>query len=55
MENFMILVGVGFVILCVCLLVGIAALFKYIIKVTDKKIEIAPSQTQSQNNPDKSI
>ena len=55
MENFMTLVGVGFIILCVCLLVGIAAIFKYIIKVKDKKIEIAPAKTQSQNKIDKSI
>ena len=55
MNDFITLIGVGFVVLCFCLLLGIAALFKYIIKIKDKKFEIAPSKTQSQNNTDKSI
>lgn len=46
-------IGIGFVILCLAVLVGIIGILKYQFKVDKDKVDISP-QTNIDNNPKKS-
>lgn len=50
MENIYTLVGIGFIILCLTILVAIAGIFGYIVHITKKKLEVAPSKINSKSN-----
>ncbi len=49
MENMYTLVGIGFVVLCLTILVGIAGIFGYIVHITKKKLEVAPAKVNSKS------
>lgn len=47
-------IGIGFIILCLAVLTGIAGFFGYMIHITKKEFDIAPNQeTSNSNNPEK--
>lgn len=50
MESFLLLVGIGFVILCIGLLVGFTGIFKYIVKLSKEKIEVSPAKSNPNSN-----
>lgn len=50
MENIYTLVGIGFIILCLTILVAIAGIFGYIVHITKKKLEVAPVKNNSKLN-----
>ncbi len=50
MESMYTLVGIGFVILCVTILVAVAGIFGYIVHITKKKLEVAPAKVNSKSN-----
>ena len=46
-------IGIGFVILCLAVLVGIIGIFKYQFSLSKEKVDISPSKTNTddkQNN-----
>lgn len=48
--------GIGFVILClgmfIFLIIGVSAIFRYIVHMTKKELEVAPSNNNSKLNND---
>lgn len=40
-------IGIGFVILCLSILVFVIALFNYTLKITKKELDVAPTKSTS--------
>ena len=45
-------IGIGFVILCLAILVFIVALVNYSIRLDKKELDIGPNKTTSSSNPE---
>lgn len=43
-------IGIGFIILCLALLVFVAGIVGYAIKLTRKELDVAPSKSTSSSN-----
>lgn len=44
-------IGIGFVILCISVLVGIIGIFKYQFSLSKEKVDISPTQANTDNKP----
>ena len=44
-------IGIGFVILCLAVLVGIIGIFKYQFSLSKEKVDISPTKTNIDNKP----
>ena len=44
-------IGIGFVILCLSVLVGIIGIFKYQFSLNKEKVDISPTQANTDNKP----
>lgn len=40
-------IGIGFIILCLSVLVFVVALFNYTLKITKKELDVAPTKSTS--------